>query len=171
MADGRAVWSEKRGLPAGYRWPQIAIHRGGLQLFLRDRVLAALGPDAIRAGHALDRFEDEGDGVRLHFRGGGGLRADVAIGADGIHSAVRRQLYPAEGRPKWDGGSLFRATTHLAGGQFGPRMVWAGHADQKFIAYPIRDDGDEVLLNWVCDLRTGEPGAEPFEDWNRTADK
>jgi 2-polyprenyl-6-methoxyphenol hydroxylase-like FAD-dependent oxidoreductase len=84
---------------------------------------------------------------------------------------VRRQLYPAEGRPKWNGVSLFRATTRLPASQFGPRMLWAGHADQKFIAYPIRFEGDAVLLNWVADLRTGEPGAEPFEDWNRTADR
>lgn len=171
MADGRAVWSEARGLPAGYRWPQVAIHRGALQLFLRDKVVERLGAQAIRTGHALERFVDDGDDVRLDFRGGGEVRADVAIGADGIHSAIRRQLYPHEGRPKWNGVSLFRGTTRLPVGRFGPRMLWAGHADQKFIAYPIRREGDAILLNWVCDLRTGEPGAEPFEDWNRSADK
>ena len=171
MADGRAVWSESRGLPAGYRWPLVAIHRGRFQLFLRDKVLERLGPDAIVTGRALDRFADEGDGVRLWFRDGTELRADVLIGADGIHSAVRRQFYPSEGRPKWNGVSLFRATTRLPAGQVDPRMLWVGHGDQKFIAYPIARDADEMLLNWVCDLRTGEPGAEPFEDWNRTADK
>jgi 2-polyprenyl-6-methoxyphenol hydroxylase-like FAD-dependent oxidoreductase len=171
MADGRAVWREKRGLPAGYRWPQIAIHRGLFQFFLRDAVVKRLGPEAIRTGHALERFEAGNDGVRLHFRNGITIGASVAIGADGIHSTVRRQLYPAEGRPKWNGVSLFRATTRLPAGGFGPRMLWAGHADQKFIAYPIAREGDEIVLNWVCDLRTGEPGAEPFEDWNRTADR
>jgi 2-polyprenyl-6-methoxyphenol hydroxylase-like FAD-dependent oxidoreductase len=171
MADGRAVWSEKRGLPAGYRWPQIAIHRGLLQLFLRDAVVRRLGPEAIRTGFALERFDEGNDGVRLHFRNGITIGASVAIGADGIHSTVRRQLYPDEGRPRWNGVSLFRATTRLPAGGFSPRMLWAGHADQKFIAYPIAREGNEILLNWVCDLRTGEPGAEPFEDWNRIADR
>jgi 2-polyprenyl-6-methoxyphenol hydroxylase-like FAD-dependent oxidoreductase len=171
MADGRAVWSEKRGLPAGYRWPQIAVHRGHFQVFLRDAVVKRLGPDAIRTGYALERFDEGDEGVRLHFRNGLTIGVDVAVGADGIHSAVRSQIYPNEGRPKWNGVSLFRATTRLPAGSFGKRMLWAGHADQKFIAYPIAWEGDELLLNWVCDLRTGEPGDNPFEDWNRIADR
>jgi 2-polyprenyl-6-methoxyphenol hydroxylase-like FAD-dependent oxidoreductase len=164
-------WHEPRGLAAGYRWPQIAIHRGHLQLLLRDTVLRRVGPGAIRTGHTLEYFEQTEQKVRLHFRDGTYIEADIAIGADGIHSAVRRQLYPTEGRPKWNGVSLFRSTTRMRATHFGPRMLWAGHSDQKFIAYPIRIDQDEMLLNWVCDLRTGETGAEPFEDWNRTAER
>lgn len=172
MADGRAVWSEPRGLAAGYRWPQIAIHRGRLQLFLRDEVLAVLGAKAIRQGHELEAFESDGSGACLRFRGKAGpILSDLVIGADGIHSAVRRQLYPREGRSLWNGVSLFRATTRMPAGQFGARMLWAGHSAQKFIAYPIAREGGEILLNWVCDLRTAEPGSEPFEDWDRTADK
>lgn len=33
-ATGELVWHEPRGLAAGYHWPQIAIHRGQLQMFL-----------------------------------------------------------------------------------------------------------------------------------------
>ncbi|MGE3690290.1 MAG: flavin-dependent oxidoreductase [Novosphingobium sp.] len=171
MTDGRKVWSETRGIHAGYNWPQIAIHRGHFQLFLRDKVIDVLGGEALRTGQALTGFEQDDAGVTLHFREGDPLRADVAIGADGIHSQVRRQLYPHEGRPIWNGVSLFRSTTRLPAGSFGPRMLWAGHSGQKFIAYPIRREGGDLLLNWVCDLRSGEPGSEPFEDWNRIADK
>ena len=169
MADGRMVWSEPRGIAAGYNWPQVAIHRGRFQLVLRDEVLATLGPQTLRTGHALVGFDQDASGVNLRFGNGAAERADVVIGADGIHSAVRRQFYQHEGRPIWNGVSLFRSTTLLQAGSFDPRMLWAGHSEQKFIAYPIARDGDGVLLNWVCDLRTGEPGAEPFEDWNRTA--
>jgi 2-polyprenyl-6-methoxyphenol hydroxylase-like FAD-dependent oxidoreductase len=169
MVDGRPVWHEPRGLPAGYRWPQIAIHRGDLQLFLRDEVAAALGADAIRTGHALQRFGQDDEGVSLDFSNREAVRADIVIGADGIHSAVRRQLYPGEGRPKWNGVSLFRSTTRIPAGSFGPTMLWAGHSEQKFIAYPIVRGADGITLNWVCDLRTGQAGDEPFEDWNRTA--
>jgi 2-polyprenyl-6-methoxyphenol hydroxylase-like FAD-dependent oxidoreductase len=171
MADGRLVWSEPRGLAAGYRWPQIAIHRGRLQLLLRERVLAALGPDALRTGHALDRFEPSAGAVRLHFRNGASATAEVLVGADGIHSAVRRQLHPGEGRPLWNGVSLYRGTTTLPANRVPARMLWAGHAEQKFVAYPILRDGDSVVLNWVCDLRTAAPGSEPFEDWNRRVDR
>ncbi|MBV1687173.1 FAD-dependent monooxygenase [Novosphingobium sp. G106] len=171
MADGRLVWSEARGLPAGYHWPQIAIHRGHFQLFLRDAVLQTLGADAIRTGHMLESFEEKSGAVQLRFSNGTIIPVDVMIGADGIHSAVRRQLYPGEGRPKWNGVSLFRSTTRHPAGSINPRMLWAGHKDQKFICYPIGQDGANIVLNWVCDLQTGKPGDEPFEDWNRTADR
>src|ERR1700759_4964926 len=31
---GQRIWSEPRGLAAGYRWPQFSVHRGTLQLLL-----------------------------------------------------------------------------------------------------------------------------------------
>jgi 5-methylphenazine-1-carboxylate 1-monooxygenase len=178
MVDGREVWSESRGLKAGYRWPQIAIHRGRFHQFLLRKVLETLGPDAVSTGCALSRIESSETGATLYFnsRDEGenvGVETDVAIGADGIHSAVRRHFYPDEGRPLWNGVSLFRSTTRLPRAIFGDEMVWAGHSDQKFIAYPIVFDPetDEILLNWVCDLRTAEPGSDPREDWNRVVDR
>jgi 2-polyprenyl-6-methoxyphenol hydroxylase-like FAD-dependent oxidoreductase len=177
MCDGREVWKEDRGLAAGYDWPQIAIHRGRFHLFLLDAVRRMLGSDAVRTSMKLSRFEHRAGGVAAFFtneRTGGEevVEADVLIGADGIHSAVRRELYPDEGRPIWNGVSLFRGTTRLPAGAMEPRMLWCGHADQKFIAYPIFQDrgADELTLNWVCDLRTAEPGAIPREEWNRSID-
>ena len=35
---GQLIWSEKRGLSAGYKWPQYAIHRGQLQSSLLQAV-------------------------------------------------------------------------------------------------------------------------------------
>ena len=35
---GVRIWEEPRGLKAGYRWPQIAIHRGEFQMLLLDKV-------------------------------------------------------------------------------------------------------------------------------------
>jgi 2-polyprenyl-6-methoxyphenol hydroxylase-like FAD-dependent oxidoreductase len=179
MQDGREVWSEPRGLNAGYHWPQIAVHRGFFHVFLLRKVRETLGPNAVVMGCALARLENRDAGVLLHFENRDGaaalapVEADVAIGADGIHSAVRRHFYPEEGKPLWNGVSLFRATTRLPRAQFGNEMIWAGHSAQKFIAYPIRIDADtgEILLNWVCDLRTGEPGDHPREDWNRIVDR
>jgi 5-methylphenazine-1-carboxylate 1-monooxygenase len=33
---GKPIWSEPRGIEAGYRWPQFSIHRGTLQQILLD---------------------------------------------------------------------------------------------------------------------------------------
>ena len=174
---GRRIWQEPRGLAAGYRWPQIAIHRGELQMMLARIVKERLGPDAIRMDHSLVSLESRDDGVTAQFRhrttqSMASVQADLMIGADGIHSVVRRAFYPGEGAPKWRGGLLYRATTlsreNLLGGR---SMLWAGYASRKFVAYPIRTNPQtgESLINWICDLNHGpdEIPAPPREDWSR----
>ena len=42
----------------------------------------------------MARYEAGAGGVRLHFAGGASADADVLVGADGVHSAVRRQYLP-----------------------------------------------------------------------------
>src|SRR5918995_1849880 len=92
-------------LDAGYRWPQFSIHRGTLQMLLLEAVRARLGADAVRTDRRLVAFEDDGRRVRATFEDRTGTRhqdeADVLIGADGIHSAVRRAFYAEEGPPIW----------------------------------------------------------------------
>lgn len=48
--NGSHVCSEPRRLAAGYRWPQYAVHRGGLQMLLYRKVIERLGPEAVRTG-------------------------------------------------------------------------------------------------------------------------
>ena len=178
---GRNVWREPRGMAAGYRWPQIAIHRGELQMLLAHAVEERLGADAIRLGAAFTGFEQTDDGVIAHLVGPGGealpeQKVDLLIAADGIHSKVRRVLYPDEGAPKWRGGLLYRAMTRLPHKLLGGRsMLWAGYARRKFVAYPIRFDPDtgDSLVNWICDLHHGEREvqAPPRQDWSRLAPK
>lgn len=173
--DGRRIWQEPRGLAAGYAWPQVAIHRGLLQMLLLKAVRERLGADAVRFGVAAVGVETGEQGATVQFSGTTPpVTADLVIAADGIHSAIRRQFYPDEGAPKWNGVTLWRSTSRTPPVLNGRSMLWAGHARQKFVAYPIRGPGDdgEVVLNWICDLRTGEPGAAPpREDWNRAGDR
>ena len=64
---GQPIWSEPRGLAAGYNWPQFSIHRGELQMILLAAVTERLGADAILTNHHLTRFEETPTGVRAHF--------------------------------------------------------------------------------------------------------
>src|SRR5437899_97447 len=41
---GQPIWSEPRGLDAGYKWPQFSIHRGTLQQILLDAATERLMP-------------------------------------------------------------------------------------------------------------------------------
>jgi 2-polyprenyl-6-methoxyphenol hydroxylase-like FAD-dependent oxidoreductase len=179
-AHGQRIWSEPRGLAAGYRWPQFSIHRGTLQMILHAAVVARLGAGAIRTGHNLAGWEATAGGVRAHFvdrRTGaalGSVDGALLIGADGIHSTLRRALYPDEGPPIWNGAILWRGVTRARPFLTGRSMIMAGHEFQKFVAYPIDSrpaaDG-AALVNWIAERKFRPDHAWQREDWNRPGDR
>ncbi len=166
---GQTIWADPRGRHAGLPWPQFSIHRGELQMILFEGARRMLGADKIRFGHRLAGFEQRGDGVLAHF-GARTVECDILIGADGIHSAVRAQLFPHEGPPKWQGILMWRGVTVGKPYLGGATMVQAGHHTQKFVCYPIsraHAERGEALINWICDLYQGEHATPPREDWNK----
>ena len=175
---GQAIWQEPRGRAAGYDVPQYSIHRGELQMALLENAIARLGAGRIHQGHAFSSFEQVADKVISTFtrqadKAAVLVESDLLIGADGIHSAVRRFLYPQADQPRYSGRMLWRAVTEAAPYMDGRSMFMAGHQDQKFVCYPIseplRQQG-RSLINWIAELRV--PGAElPASDWNRKVDK
>jgi 5-methylphenazine-1-carboxylate 1-monooxygenase len=177
---GKEIWQEPRGLAAGYRWPQISIHRGALQQILLNTARERLGAACIHTGHHLASFiQRDGGTVEARFvdrRTGAPVAtesADLLIGADGIHSAVRAALHPDEGPPLWNGAILWRATTVSAPFLTGRSMFMAGHARQKFVAYPITPEADasgRLLINWIAELRFEPSALAHREDWNRRGD-
>ncbi|MEE1803373.1 NAD(P)/FAD-dependent oxidoreductase [Streptomyces sp. NPDC101062] len=68
--------------------PSVCVSRSELQAAL----LEAAGDCPIRLGSAATGYTVEEDGVRVRFADGREAHADLLIGADGIHSAIRRQL-------------------------------------------------------------------------------
>ena len=177
---GQLIWREPRGLSAGYLWPQYSVHRGRLQMLLLEEAQTRLGNDRIRTGWHLDSFYQDDQGVTARFIDratglpAGEVRGDVLIGADGIHSVVRRSFYPREGSPPFSGRMLWRAVTEARPFLTGRSMIMAGHADQKFVAYPICPDAaarGRSLINWVAELRVGGAQAPIPRDWNRRAGK
>ncbi|MDX6707332.1 MAG: 5-methylphenazine-carboxylate 1-monooxygenase [Solirubrobacteraceae bacterium] len=173
---GSRIWSEPRGRAAGYRWPQYSIHRGELQLLLLDAVKERLGTDAVRCGLAVERFTQAPDGVcaELRERATGRLRtinAAVLIGADGIDSAVRAQLHPGDGPPRWSGIVMWRGVSEAEPFLTGRTMIMVGsNRRTKFIAYPIATGDGRALVNWVAEVRLA-PGDRALDahDWRRTA--
>ena len=142
---GQLVWREPRGLAAGYHWPQYSIHRGQLQHLLFETVRARLGADSVRTGCRLLSFRQDGETVVASFvdhdgRERGSDTADILIGADGIHSGVRRHLYPDEGAPRFARQVLWRAAVDAEPFLGGNTMIIAGHFHQRVVIYPIGRD-------------------------------
>jgi 2-polyprenyl-6-methoxyphenol hydroxylase-like FAD-dependent oxidoreductase/quercetin dioxygenase-like cupin family protein len=173
---GQEVWRELRGMDAGHPVPQFSIHRGALQGVLRDAVADRLGPEVIRTGHRLTEFEQDDDGVTVHFTDHDGnaietVRGSALIGADGIHSTVRAALVPDEGPPRWNGTMLWRGATQWPVFLTGRSMIIAGGMAAKVVLYPIAGgESDEMrLTNWAVMAKIGEQDAAPprREDWSR----
>ncbi len=64
---GKPIWSEPRGIEAGYKWPQFSIHRGTLQQILLDAAIERLGRENILTSHHLSGWTETADGVRAEF--------------------------------------------------------------------------------------------------------
>src|SRR6478672_11901804 len=65
--QGKPIWSEPRGIEAGYKWPQFSIHRGTLQQILLDAATERLGSENIITSHHLVGWTETADGVRADF--------------------------------------------------------------------------------------------------------
>jgi 2-polyprenyl-6-methoxyphenol hydroxylase-like FAD-dependent oxidoreductase len=171
---GQLIWSEPRGVAAGYRWPQLSVHRGELQMMLLDEVRNQLGAAAMTFGQKLIGVEHgtEADIALLEDAQGSleRIETDLIVAADGIHSALRRQHYPLENRPIWNGLTLWRGTALAAPFLDGRSMIMAGDAEQKFVAYPLVGPGDHVSrVNFIAE-RGAPKGTTETADWNLPAD-
>lgn len=49
--------------------------------------------DRLRTNQRVVRIEETGDKVKLHTKTGETFEADIAIGADGVHSPVRAEMW------------------------------------------------------------------------------
>lgn len=177
---GQPFWSEPRGRLAGYKWPQFSVHRGRLQQLLFEEATRVLCREALLTNHHLASFEQNEREVIAHFvnketgQNIGQERGDLLIGADGINSVVRQQLYPNEGPPVYSTNILYRGSTRMKPFLNGTTMVMVGHNAQKIVAYPIHPELDtdgNKLINWVANVRENEHQKLEVRDWNRPADQ
>jgi 5-methylphenazine-1-carboxylate 1-monooxygenase len=174
---GQLIYSEKRGIAAGYNWPQYSIHRGRLQSLLLRATRRRIGEHNVRDGLRLVAFRQEGDKVIATFRDSlsGAIQIDEAgilIGADGIHSAVRHALHPVEGEPRFQQQILWRAAIATDAFLGGRTMIVAGHFHQRVVIYPIgwTESPNRLLTNCICQMTVSDQ-APPREDWNRRVTK
>ena len=169
---GQFIYSEPTGRYAGYDVPQFSIHRGDLQMVLLDAFIARAGADRVITGRRCTRvdsdagvahFEDSVSGKPLESQ-----RGSVVVSCEGIHSVLRKQLYPDEGPPKYSGINMWRGVTRWQPFMTGASMVRIGWLHPaKLLLYPIRDAIDaegRQLINWVLDIETPHYHKN---DWNQ----
>ncbi|MGE3144902.1 MAG: flavin-dependent oxidoreductase [Pseudorhodoplanes sp.] len=157
--NGNDIYAEPRGLGAGYRWPQYAVHRGRFHMMLYDAVVARLGRDAVQLGRRVSSYRKEKDGVAALIEHADGATGEACgallIGADGIHSAIRAQMHPTQPPIHWGGAVMWRGTTLGRPIRSGASFVGLGTDRQRVVFYPISHPDPRTglaTINWIAEV-------------------
>ncbi len=167
--NGKEVYAEPRGLEAGYLWPQYAAHRGELHMLLYREVVSRLGPDAVRLGAKVTRYESKEDGVEVFLSTGERLVGRLLIGADGIHSAVRAQMHPDQPPIHWGGAVMWRGTVRAKPLRTGSSFVGLGTHRHRMVIYPISppDADGTAWVNWIAEVTVDSSEGWQQNGWFR----
>ena len=130
-----------------YGAPYLTLHRHDLHQALADGVRMARA-DALELGKTCVGVDQDERGVAIRFEDGSEARADLVVGADGVHSAVRRALFGSD-EARFTGVTAWRGVIPTSG--LDPRLMapqsvtWIGHG-AHVVHYPLRGG---TLMNYV----------------------
>jgi 2-polyprenyl-6-methoxyphenol hydroxylase-like FAD-dependent oxidoreductase len=157
--NGKEVYAEKRGLDAGYKWPQFAAHRGELLMLLYRTLIERAGAESVMLDAKVVKYLKQPAGeVDVSVRGSDGSRFQISgsllIGADGIHSAVRAQMHPDQPPIHWGGAIMWRGTVRTKPLRTESSFIGLGTHQHRMVIYPIsKPEADgTVLTNWIAEL-------------------
>jgi salicylate hydroxylase len=137
--------------------PYYHAHRADLL----DVLLGGLGDQGFRLNSHIDRFEQDAQGVTITLADGSTVSGDVLIGADGIHSTVRAQLFGRElprytGNVAWRGLVPAERVAHLDLGRV--TGVWMG-PNRSIVQYYVSAGR---TFNWIGISRSEQPARESW---------
>ena len=146
---------------ARYGFPYVTVFRPDLLQVLIDAVRASK-PDAIHLGKRVAGVTQHDGGVALHLEDGDIVGGDGLIGADGVHSRIRENLFGGD-QPRFLGMIAWRA---VIPGDLVPKRIsrskavnWIG-VGGHVVHYPLRSG---QLMNFVG---IAERNDWQVESWN-----
>jgi 2-polyprenyl-6-methoxyphenol hydroxylase-like FAD-dependent oxidoreductase len=108
-----------------------AVPMGVLRPALYNLLLGALLPDTVQTGKKFLSFAATAETVTAHFADGTSQTGDVLLGADGIHSRVRQQLFP-EVLPRYSGQTSYRGVADCPMPEMGSLAIESWGAYNRF---------------------------------------
>ncbi|HMN71857.1 MAG TPA: flavin-dependent oxidoreductase [Rhodoblastus sp.] len=168
--NGHDIYSEPRGMDAGYNWPQYAVHRGLFHMLLHDTFVTRAGRDAVKLGAHVTGYEKTADGVTAKIEHADGSTSEakgaLLIGADGIHSAIRAQMHPDQPPIHWGGALMWRGVTMAKPIRTGSSFVGLGTHRHRMVVYPISHPDPQTglaMVNWIAEITL-----DPAQGWGQT---
>jgi 2-polyprenyl-6-methoxyphenol hydroxylase-like FAD-dependent oxidoreductase len=142
---GRTAFAPDGSIVGELRMPQFCTSWGRLYSMLS----AAFPAQRTRYGAALAGFVEDRQGVTARFADGSEARADVLIGADGVRSTVRRQMFPDvdlidAGYIAWRGMVEEAALTPSTHGAIFHRFGWGLLDREHILGYPAPGALDDL---------------------------
>jgi 2-polyprenyl-6-methoxyphenol hydroxylase-like FAD-dependent oxidoreductase len=141
------------------------VHRAELLALL----LETLGADKVQLGATCVGFTQDATGVCARFADGREVRGDVLIGADGLHSVIRAQLFGAS-KPRYAGYMCYRGLAHITRTEL---ETWAWGKGYQFGVTPM----SKGRAYWFAQFYTPEDAQDKaggrkremldfFQDWH-----
>ena len=159
--NGNDIYSEPRGLLAGYNWPQYAVHRGRFHMLLYDKVVERTGPRRGAARQPRHRLPQERR--RRRHRAGRACRRLDRRGER--RAADRRRRHPLGGagadapRPAADplGRRDHVARHHLGASRSAPARPSSASAPIATAWCSIRSRSPTrqtglAMINWIAEV-------------------
>ena len=173
--NGNDIYSEPRGLLAGYNWPQYAVHRGQFHMLLHEKLVERIGPEAVRLGNRVTGYRKNPDGgvsALIEHVDGSTFEAhgSLLIGADGIHSEIRSQMHPTQPPIHWGGAVMWSGTTWAKPIRTGSSFVGLGTHRHRMVFYPISHPDPQTglsMINWIAEVTMDNTEGWKHSGWFR----
>ncbi|NDZ16559.1 salicylate hydroxylase [Variovorax sp. WS11] len=128
-----------------YGAPQLTIHRADLLAALAEMFPA----DRVALGKRASAIAADAEGVSLAFEDGSSARVGALVGADGIHSAVRRAMFGAES-PRFTGIVAYRAVVPAERVASLPNLGaftkwWGPNPQSQIVTFPL-NRGKDIFI-------------------------
>jgi 2-polyprenyl-6-methoxyphenol hydroxylase-like FAD-dependent oxidoreductase len=140
--------------------PYTQLHRADLHDLLAARA-REFDPNVVRLNHRITGFTESASGVALHFADGSSAQGDILIGADGLKSVVRAQMF-GDAPVTYTGDVAWRVVVpaeRLPKGLFEQVMSVFMGPEGHVVCYYLRGG---TLLNWVGIVETDDISEESW---------
>ena len=142
--------------------PYWMVHRGDFHAVLLDAVRKA-DPEAIHPGSACVGFEQDAGRATIRLANGETATGDVLIGADGVHSKVRQQMF-GDGRAEFTGIMVWRGLVPMERLPDHQQQLvgnnWLG-VGGHVVTYPLRRG---EILNFVAAIERDDWRVESWTE-------